>query len=320
MFKEILKIIPSLENQDLNNMERKLQGRFTKIAKKFGKGLVGALAGGGIAGIALGFLDKILNPLKEVQEAIDKTLKQGDDIVTNAKQFNTSSGKLFKLQQLAASTGLDGDSLFMLMNKFQTSVAEAQAKPNEPSAVKNFVGTKDTADAFFEFIQSLQKMDRNQQLLVQSEVFGEKQILKMADFLQTDFAKQTKLIGAKGAETYTPGLEKLGNLNDLKDALAAKTTLEDTMAKSRLINESMVRGQAEREKLELQKENQRISAYETLNTLSTTVTKISSAAESLVVMVGKAVDKLTGLTTMLQKFSTAPIFRGIKSLFGGDEK
>lgn len=320
MFKEILKIIPTLENQDLNNMERKLQGRFTKIAKKFGKGLVGALAGGGIAGLALGLIDKLLNPLKEVQEAIDKTLKQGDDIVTNAKQFNTSSGKLFKLQQLAASTGLDGDSLFMLMNKFQTSVAEAQAKPNDPSAVKNYVGEKDTADAFFNFIQSLQKMDKNKQLLVQSEVFGEKQILKMADFLQTDFKAQAKLIGAKSASEYTPGLEKLGAMNDLKDALEAKRTLEDTQAKSKLINEAMIRSQDERAKIELDRENQRIASYQSLATISEASNKIAGAVEKGLLMLTDLITKVTDLTGMVKKFSTAPMFRGIKSLFGGDEK
>ena len=208
-------------------MEKSLTTRFGRIAKKFGKGLVATLTGGGVAGLALGLIDKLLNPLKETQEAIDRVLAQGDDVVTNAKQFNTTAGKLFKLQQLAKSTGLDASQLDLLITKFQTAVAEAEADPNKQSAVRQFVGEKDTAEGFFKFIQSLQRLDKNAQVRAQQEVFGEKQILKMADFLNTDFAKQSALIGGRSAEEFTPGLEKLGELNDLKDALAVKRENED---------------------------------------------------------------------------------------------
>src|SRR5687767_8200002 len=107
MFSEILKIIPQLDSGDLAKLESSLSGRFTRIAKKFGKGLGSILTGGGIAGLALGLIDKLLNPLKDVQEAIDRSLKDSDDLVTNAKQFDTTAGKLAKLVALGKSTGLE---------------------------------------------------------------------------------------------------------------------------------------------------------------------------------------------------------------------
>lgn len=318
MFKEILWLQPKVTPGDLAKMESSLGRRFTNLAKKFGKGLTAALSGGGIAGLALGLIDKLLNPLKETQEAIDRVLKQGDDIVTNAKQFGTTAGRLFRLQQLAASTGLDQGSLDMLLAKFQTSVAEAAADPNKQTSVRQFVGETDTAEAFFQFIQALQKMEKNQQILVQQEVFGEKQILKMADFLQTDFAAQAKLLGGPTSETLTPGLEKLGAANDLKDALEARRTLTDTLEKSRIINEDMVRAQDEQAKLELQKENNQIKSYEDLAAISAASNEILNLGKEALLGVTSMVVKLTDLTNNVKKMTDSRVMKGFMRLIGKD--
>lgn len=319
MFKEILQIIPKLSPSDLNNMERSLGRRFTGIAKKFGKGLVSTLMGGGIAGIALGLVDKLLNPLKETQEAIDRVLKQGDDIVTNAKQFGTTAGKLFRLQQLAKSTGLDEGSLFMLIEKFQGAVAQAVLDPEKATSVRNYVGQKDTAEAFFQFIQALQKMDKTQQVLVQQEVFGEKQILKMADFLQTDFTAQAKLLGGPSSEKLTPAIEKVGNLNDLKDALEARRNLNDMMAKAGAINENMIRAQDRAAKLELEKENQRIKSYENLAAISEASARITNLVDQGVGMLGGLVTKVTNLTENVKKLSESRVIKGFLKWTGGGD-
>ncbi len=317
MFKEILQIIPKLSPGDLNNMERSLTTRFGRVAKKFGKGLVGALTGGGIAGLALGLIDKLLNPLKETQEAIDKVLRQGDDIVTNAKQFGTTAGKLFRLQQLAKSTGLDESSLDVLLTKFQTAVAEAKQDPSKQTSVRQFVGEKDTATAFFQFIQALQKMDKTQQVLVQQEVFGEKQILKMADFLQTDFGAQAKLVGGPTSEKLTPGLEKLGALNDLKDALEARRTLNDTMRKSQLITEGMVKSQDEREKRAQQLENKNIAAYQSLANIETAANEIINLGKEALLGITSLITKVTDLGNNVKKLTESSAVRGIMKYLGG---
>jgi hypothetical protein len=317
MFKEILQIIPRLAQGDLNNMERSLSKRFGNVAKKFGKGLLGALTGGGVAGIALGLIDKLLNPLKETQDAIDKVLKQGDDVVTNAKQFGTTAGKLFRLQALGKSTGLDAGSLNMLLEKFQTSVAEAKADPNKQTSVRNFVNEKDTAEAFFQFIQSLQKMDKNQQVLVQQEVFGEKQILKMADFLQSDFFKQSKALGGPSAGELTPRLEKLAGLNDLKDTLEARRELNDTFRKGGIINEGMIRSQDEQAKQELARENSQIKSYQDLAAISIASTEIMNTAKSMVLQLTSLIVRLTDLTENVKKITGSATMRGIIKWMGG---
>lgn len=325
MLTDILKIIPKMDSSDLKKLEDQLQSRFTKISKKFGKGLMDVLKGGGIAGLALGLIDKLLNPLKAVQESIDRTLKTSDDLATQANQFNTSSGKLFKLVQIGKSAGLDQEGLFTLITKFQTAVAQAKADPNDQSvsAVRNFTNEKDTALNFFNFIQSLQKLDRNQQLLVQQQVFGEKQIGKMSEFLNLDFAKQFRATGLdkQSSETFTKSIDKMAKLSDLADILKVKNENKDIIDKSRVINESMIKQRAKSDALALEKENLQIKSYNDLAAISDTVSKIMLIVEQGVGLIGKLINMVTPFinqaTDFMQKFLKSPLMRGVRGLFGG---
>ncbi len=314
MFKEIVHLIPKMSASDLAAMEAALGSRFVKLAKKFGKGLAASLTGGGFAGLALGLIDKLLNPLKETQDAIDKVLRQGDELVTNAKQFGTTAGKLFRLQQIAKSTGLDEGSLAILLEKFQASVAEAVQDPNKQTSVRKFVGQKDSAEAFFQFIQGLQKLNKNQQILVQQEVFGEKQILKMADFLQTDFAAQSKLVGGPTAEQLTPGLEKLGTLADLTDALEAKRTLEDTLKKSQVITQGFVESKDRQEKQNLDKENRQIQSYESLAAIAEASNEILNTGKEALLKLTGLVVQFTDLASNVKKITGSRALKGILKL------
>lgn len=282
MFSEILKIIPKLDANDLNKMEKQLSGRFTKIAKGFGKGLSGILKGGAILGIATTLIDKLLNPLKEVQEAIEKSLAASDDIVTNARQFGTTPANLARLNAFAGASGLGTDNLNLLLTKFQATVAEAVADPTKQTAVRQFTGDKDTAKSFFEFIQALQKMDKNQQILVQQEVFGEKQILKMSDFLNTDFTAFAKRISKFSNAELDKSLNKQGDLNDYKDELTSARALGDIITKGRLINKGTVNSMELSKAKDLELENQRIANFQNINSMNETMKEMSKNLEKLV--------------------------------------
>lgn len=330
MLSEILKIIPKLDDKQMKRMEKNLQGRFANLAKSFGKGLMNVFKGGGIAAVAIGLINKVLNPLKEVQEAIDRSLSKSDDIATNAKQFNTTTGKLAKLITLARATGLDQDNLFMLINKFQGAVAEAQLDPNDPknAAVKNYVGIEDSAEAFFGFINELQKMDKNSQFRVQREVFGEKQILKMAEFLQqgeSGFARLAKMTGVDKISSQKAGaaIERTAELSDLNDALTAGREFQDIIKKSTVVNEGMIRARDKAERIQLERENSRIRSYEDLAAISTTVEKIMVQVENGIALLGKLINKITPfidkVTNAIDKLMKSPMVRGVRGIFGRGE-
>lgn len=323
MFSEILKIIPRIDEKDLKRMEQQLQSRFTKIAKGFGKGLTNVLKGGGIAGVALALIDKLLNPLKEVQEAIDRSLAKGDDLATYAAQFNTTSGRLAKVQAMGEATGLDAEGLRMLLVKFQTSLAEAAADPNKDTSVRAFAGREDTLEAFFEFIQSLQKLGKGDQLRVQSEVFGERQILKASEFLNADFGELTGYFKRFNADKLTGAANRLAGNADLQDRLTAIRNLDDLQAKSQVINSGMIRSRDQSERLNLQKENARIKSYQDLAAISDSVTKIMGLVESGLALLGSLIQKLTPfvdkVSGAIDRFMKSPMVRGVKGLFGGSD-
>ena len=322
MFSEILKIVPKLDNRDLQTMERGLNKRFKRVAKKFGKGIGAIFKGGGLLAIGLAFMDKILNPLKEVQDAINKTLVSTDDLATFANQFETTTGKLAKLSTLGKGSGLTENDLFYLLTKFQGSLA-AERAGTEKNGLGEFTGFEDTTDAFFSFIQSLKQAPKDQQVLVQEKVFGERQILKMADFLQNDFKNvfEAGLNDVKSSD-ISKSYNRAAGLNDYRDGKEAVLDLKHQMRISNKINKGIVDEMLNAKRIEQRRLEQRVNAYKDLQAISNTTAKMLELLESSVVWIGKGlreltvqIDKLVNFTSSLKNSSW---FRGIiKYLPGG---
>lgn len=304
-------------------MERTLSSRFTRVAKSFGKSIGSIFTKGGPIGIAIGFLTKLLNPLNDIKEAMDRTLQSAGDIVTNAEQFGTTPGQLAKLSALGKAKGIDNPELYQLISKFQGAVARAQQNPNEPSAVRNFVGETDMAEGFFKFIQSLQKMEKSQQILVQQDVFGEKQVLKMASFLQSDFAALLKDVAPQSAEALTKAYKNLDKQSNLQDVLAARRGLEDDVNKGGIINSTMIRSRDKAERAALDKENKQMQSYEALNAVSETLSKVEGLVQEGIIQMGKLINvvapKVNEIVNYLEKFSKSPLMKGIFNKFGSGD-
>lgn len=322
MLSSILKIIPKLDTNELNKMERSLQSRFTRVAKRFGKGIGNIFTKGGPLGVAIGFLANLLNPLKEIQESMDRTLQSAGDIATNAKQFGTTSGRLAKLSALGQAKGIDQDALFQLISKFQGAVAQAEADPSAPSAVRQFVGQTDAAEGFFTFIQALKSMEKNQQILVQQQVFGEKQVLKMASFLQSDFGELLNKVAPQNSSDLTRKIENLDDVANYKDILEARRGLTTLEARGSQINRSMYDQRDAAEKLAIQREGERIKSYKDLAAISTTMDSIKALAEQGIAALGSLVTvlipKVNMLVEMIQGFTKSSLFKGIFKFGKGD--
>jgi hypothetical protein len=290
VFSEILKIKPQLDNSDLNKMERTLGQRFAKIAKKFGGGIMSVIKGGGAVSVVLGLLDKLLNPLQAVQETIEKVLNTSDDIATNAEQFDTTVNKLSKLVFIGRGAGLQDSDLYQLLNKFQGSLAKAKTDKNSPDymALKNYTNEKDVASAFFEFIQELKKMDKTQQRLVQETVFGEKQVLKMSEFLNKDFGKYLKESGIGGISSKRLGgaVTKAADLNDVLQGVRAANEAKNLIAASAKINNGTVQAIAEREQSQAKLVQDQIDAFQNLANISNTVDEIFGVINKLLEGIG----------------------------------
>lgn len=320
MFKHILQFIPKMDEKEFRNMEKKLSGRFTKIAKGFGKGLANIFKGGGWIGAALGVLNKLLSPLKEVQDALDDTLKKSGDLKDNAEQFGTSSGNLFKLQQLAGAKGIEAEQLYTLISKFQSGVAEASQDPNKPHVLSKYVGTEDMAEGFYQFIQSLQKIDKNQQILIQEQVFGEKQVLKMAAFMNENLPELEKRIGARSGDSYTKSINNIDSVADQVDVNRARNALRDMQTKGGIINQSFADTMNQAEIERLKRENENLRNYNSLASLDNTMNKIMGLLEQGMGKLGEFISWITPtmnrMLEAIENFSKGPFARGVMKMFG----
>lgn len=333
MLTEILKIQPKLDDKDLNQMEKTLGSRFSKIAKGFGKGLKAA----SVVALGAAVLDKLINPLQEVKAAIDRTLGKADDVVTNAKQFNTSTENLLKIRALGNVKGLTNENIDQLLTKFQGAVAQAKLNPADPanSAVRNYIGEKDTAMAFYNFILQLQKMDKNQQVLVQQQVFGEKQVLKMAEFLQDiGFKESSQALAKVDFSKVAVATEKLGELADRNEANKTVRELNDLIGKAGVITGQTVSNLNRSEVNALRRENGRIGRsaqsftaeermadiQENLEKLTNELlTKIPILFDGLNTVVDLLRKSVEGWRMIFDLLKNSTIVKGIKGWFGSKD-
>ena len=320
MFKEILKLIPRLDNADAARLESTLNARFNRVAKRFGSGLVSALKGGGVVGAALGLIERILNPFDQIKETIETSLARADDLKTFADQFGTSSGRLFKLETLAQSKGLEGDQLRMLISKFQNSVAEAIADPSKATSVRNFAKPgQDTAEAFFQFVQAMQKLPKEKQLLAQQEIFGEKLSLKASEFFnEKDFAGLMLRLGLAGADSYTARINRGADQSDRNDefkAIRARQHLEETLPR---ITEGMVVGvNASGAQLEQDARNN-LSKFTRARAADDTMIAVQKLFQDLLFTNGDTNKLLRDINSTLNRIPALKALRGVNPFGKGD--
>lgn len=334
MLSEILKIIPRLEQKDLDKMSKSLSSRFSKVANSFGKALKKGLA----LGFAAGFINKLINPLQEVKDAIDRTLGKADDVVTNAKQFGSTTENLLKIRALGNVRGLSNENVDMLLTKFQGAVAQATLNPQDPanSAVVNYIGQKDVAKAFYNFITQLQTMDDVSRTLVQQQVFGEKQVLKMAEFLQDKgFKESAASLTSVNFKAVAQATEKMAGLNDKMVAGSVVNNLNDQIKKARVIGNGTVADMNRSELVGLDRENGQIARSKAAFTADENMQKIQESLEQLTNDVLTALPVITtafteGVTmfrdglgvfkSLASDLRKSPMLKGIKNLFGSGEE
>ncbi len=314
MFSEVIKLVPSIDRASLGRMFQTLNQRFASVAQKFANGLKNALKFGGLASIGIGLVSRLLNPLEKAEEVIDRIISKGDDAVTNAEEFQSDPGKLLRLEALAATKGLDADTLRQLLGKFQGALAKEQEAAAAPGRLEQklkgetdpakrkvlerelvgakataaqggllheFIGETDTADAFFKFIQSVQKLDKSQQTVVQSEIFGEKVRGKASEFFNAkDFSEILSQL--PGSKALGDAAVKSGAVADKKDLLAAIRNAEDFVKKSSLVKESQVEAIDKSERIKLRGEDEQLKRFDTLMTSSIAIQELTHKFDAFV--------------------------------------
>jgi hypothetical protein len=321
MFKETLLIQPKLDATEAKKMEDNLHQRFDRVAKKFGKGLLKAFVGGGVIGAAFAAINRLLNPLEEIETRIKSLIEQSDTISETAEKFGTSAGKYFKLQQLGQAAGLDDAGLKELLNKFKAAQEVAQKELADPSqglhrstvALQQFAGEKDIASAFFRAIQDLKNQDKETRTSTERSIFGDKLTGSARRFVDSDFAALSKTIGIQDTGKLDEAFKGNASISSLSKGLEAQRNVQSFVENSANLNEEMVRAIDEIEKSKITLEAQQLGAIADLKNAAIAINAIKGLVDKGLQQVEKLLGLLAPLAPMLNKLSDSRIFRS----FGG---
>lgn len=259
----ILNVKPTISASDGRKLEKDLNGRFARVAKKFGGALRtvgsklrGIIAGGAIAGIGL----LMSNPIKELNSTLDDTLRRYDDIASRAKQLGVSSGQLYQATAIARSAGIEEADFRQMLTAYAVKVGEAKAGKDQMLA--EFVN-EDLLTGFFKMVQSLQRLSPEQRAYFGAKILGEDDVAKLAELINTDVQERHRqLFGNVTSEQTTRAIEKLAGTEGKQSILRGRLDVENLLAKSQTITGETVRLQNELERRQQEIDNKNLSNYE----------------------------------------------------------
>lgn len=284
VFTEWIKLKVRLDPAALSAALRNLNTRLLRVARTFRTGLMNAFKFTPYA-LGLAVLSKVLNPLKEASEILDRMLNRGDDAATFAEEFGSDPGKLLRLEAIGTAKGLDQATLRRLLLAFQSELAAErhnQANPNNkistvaPGLLKNFVGETDVAEGFFKFVQAMQALSPDERTNAQQLLFGEKLRGKASEFFNSkDF--RGILNELPTADDLARAALGLAELSDKRDRQTAVREAQDIINKERLANEGMIDAIDRGERQRLKSEDESLRQF-------TDLQNVSEAMNQLVVM------------------------------------
>lgn len=259
----ILNIKPTISASDGRKLESDLNGRFARVAKKFGGALRtvgsklrGIIAGGAVAGIGA----MMTNPIDSLNSTLDETLRRYDDISSRAKQLGVSSGQLFQATAIAKSAGIQEEDFRAMLTAYAVKVGEAKAGQDQMLA--EFVN-EDLLTGFFRMVQSLQRLSPEQRAYFGAKILGEDDVSKLAELINTDVQERHRqLFGNTTAEQTTRAIEKLAGTEGKQSIMRGRLDVENLLAKSQNITNETIKMQSELERKKQEAENINLSNYE----------------------------------------------------------
>lgn len=327
----LIKIKPTITAEDGRKMENDLNGRFKRVAKKFGGAL--RTVGGALKGLLTGAaVAMIANPIEKLNEKLNSTLSYADQITTRAEAIGTSAGRLAQVETVAKSAGIS--NIDKILTKFQTGLARARL--GEDKTLTQFTKYDDTLTAFLDVIKSLQGIkSADERTFAVQKIFGEENAAKMSELIAIDFSERWGQIfgnmdvgkirkaaspfvvnvgGKAQAQAYEKGrdigfeglaeefdliFERLGGLEDQQAVKSQRRMFEDFITKSETITGKLIEAQDATERRRLETENVQMKSFEKFAKMAEeaekTKTILAEIQQALVPTIVRGVEAIDGL-------------------------
>lgn len=327
----LIKIKPTITAEDGRKMENDLNGRFKRVAKKFGGAL--RTVGGALKGLLTGAaVAMIANPIEKLNEKLNSTLSYADQITTRAEAIGTSAGRLAQVETVAKSAGIS--NIDKILTRFQTGLARARI--GEDKTLTQFTKYDDTLTAFLNVIKSIQGIKNvDERTFAVQKIFGEENAAKMSELIAIDFSERWGQIfgemdvgkirkaaspfvvnvggkaqaqaSEKGREIGFEGLaeefdlifERLGGLEDQQAVKSQRRMFEDFITKSETITGKLIEAQDATERRRLETENVQMKSFEKFAKMAEeaekTKTILAEIQQALVPTIIRGVEAIDGL-------------------------
>lgn len=320
MMSAILKIKPQIDPNDAKKMEKSLFDRFKNIGKTMKKTLKDVVSGG-MLGFAIGLAQNMLSPIEEVETRIKAILDKAGEFKDLAEDFDTSTGKMRSLEMFGLMNGLKNDQLKAMMTSFRDTVdaARNQINKKEPldektSLVKGWVGSKDMAEAFFEFVQSIRQLKGTHRGDAEAAIFGGVQRGGSRRFLDN----AGMVHGPEGyvnprVAQFDKAADKLSMLNDnyMMDKFSQES--REILNYSANLNKGLIDKMIGYENRQKEKEIRQLQAYDDLAAARLAIDKLNGIMENITGLLTKLVGYLGDFITYLQK---SPLTKGFMKVIG----
>lgn len=318
MMSAILKIKPQLDQAEAAKMEKSLFARFKNVGKTVKKTLKDVVSGG-LLGFAVGLAQSMLSPIEEVENRIKSMLDRATDLRDISEEFGTSAGKMQNLQNVAMINGLKPDQLKSMMESFKQTVDEAENKifrkedlDEKTSLVKGFVGSKDMAEAFFQFVQSLREIQGQQRESIEKSLFGKVMYGGAKRFI--DNAGVVSMANPNpNVQAVNNQVEKLSTMGDNYQLNKMIQDQEEMRNYAISLNERFINGMVANEERQKARELRQLQNYDELAKARLAIDKLNGIMENITGLLTKLVTYLGDFITYLQK---APWAKGFMKVIG----
>ena len=292
----ILNVKPTISAGDGRKLENDLNGRFARVAKKFGGALrtVGSKLRGIIAGGAVAGITAIMaNPINELNSTLDDTLRKYDDISSRAKVLGVSSGQLYQATAIARSAGIEEQDFRAMLTAYAVKVGEARAGQDQMLAE---FADKDILTGFFEMVRSLRELNPEQRAYFGAKILGEDDVAKLAELINTDVKERHReLFGSATTEQTTRAIEKLAGTEGKQSIMRGRLDIENLLAKSQSITTETVRLQTELARKQQEAENINLQNYQAFARIQLATEESKVILADIQQKIAPAVEKGVGL-------------------------
>lgn len=292
----ILNVKPTVSASDGRKLENDLNGRFARVAKKFGGALRtvgsklrGIIAGGAVAGIGA----MMANPIDSLNSTLDDTLRRYDDIASRAKQLGVSSGQLYQATAIARSAGIEEQDFRAMLTAYAVKVGEAKA--GQDQMLKEFVN-EDMLTGFFKMVQSLRELNPEQRAYFGAKILGEDDVSKLAELINTDVEQRHReIFGNTTTEQTTKAIEKLAGTEGKQSIMQGRLDVENLLAKSQNITTETIRLQTELARKQQEAENINLQNYQAFAKIQLATEESKVILADIQQKIAPAVEKGVGL-------------------------